>query len=83
MYQGRCQLCLWDPRDKYGESLCHGHHLRWLSRGGEDILGNMILICPNHHSAIHGCDAPFDYRDLAFEFDHHREPLQVNVHIVN
>jgi len=80
-YQGRCQICLWDPRGRYRESLCHGHHIHWLSRGGKDDMKNMILVCPNHHSAIHGCDAPFDYRDFAFEFSKHREPLQINHHL--
>jgi 5-methylcytosine-specific restriction protein A len=81
LYQGRCQICLWDPRGRYGESLCHGHHIHWLSRGGKDDMKNMILVCPNHHSAIHGCDAPFDYRDFAFEFSEHRELLQINHHL--
>jgi len=83
LYRGQCQVCLWDPRDRYGESLCHGHHLHWLSRGGEDSKENIVLICPNHHSAIHGCDAPFDYGELAFDFGNYREPLQVNHHLVN
>lgn len=83
LYAGKCQVCQWDPRNQYGESLCHGHHIRWLSRGGEDSIENMVLICPNHHSAIHGCDAPFDYRDLAFDFGGHREPLRINTHLLN
>src|SRR5262249_49847856 len=62
-YQGRCQLCLWAPRNEYGQWLCQGHHLQWLSRGGEDVLENMALVCPNHRSAIHACDAPLDYGD--------------------
>jgi 5-methylcytosine-specific restriction enzyme A len=81
LYQGKCQICLWDPRDRYGESLCHGHHIHWLSRGGEDTRENMVLICPNHHSAIHGCDAHFDYRDMAFEFGSPREALRLNHHL--
>ncbi len=81
LYQGKCQICLWDPKDRYGESLCHGHHLHWLSRGGEDIRENMVLICPNHHSAIHGCDAHFDYRDMNFEFGSRREALRINQHL--
>lgn len=34
---GHCQICRWDPVDKYGEPLCEGHHIQWLSRGGDDI----------------------------------------------
>ncbi len=83
MYEGKCQVCLWNPRDVYGESLCHGHHVHWLSRGGEDSIENMVLICPNHHSAIHGCDAPLDYSDMAFDFGNHRESLQLVLHQVS
>jgi 5-methylcytosine-specific restriction enzyme A len=32
LYDGRCQLCLYDPRNRYGHALCHGHHIQWLSR---------------------------------------------------
>lgn len=60
LYGGQCQICAWDPQDRYGRNLCHAHHLQWLSRGGEDEISNMALVCPNHHAAIHGCDAPFD-----------------------
>jgi Predicted restriction endonuclease len=57
LYDGHCQICRWDPVDEYGESLCEGHHIRWLSRGGDDALDNLMLVCPNHHRAIHRCDA--------------------------
>jgi 5-methylcytosine-specific restriction enzyme A len=81
LYQGQCQICLWHPRQHYGHSLCHGHHIHWLSRGGEDELGNMILVCPNHHSAIHKIDAPMDFRDMTFDFGIRRENLQINLHL--
>lgn len=82
LYDGRCQLCLFDPRDQYGHRLCHGHHIQWLSRGGEDTLTNMVLICPNHHAAIHRDDAPFDYASLSFRFSVGRlELLQLNKHL--
>jgi hypothetical protein len=68
LYAGRCQVCLYDPRGRYGHRLCHAHHVQWLSRGGEDVLENMVLVCPNHHAAIHRDDAPFDYASLRFGF---------------
>lgn len=81
MYCGRCQICLWNPCEKYGPHLCQGHHIHWLSRGGEDRLENMVLVCPNHHAAIHKCDAVFDYGDMAFVFPRYRGVLQINSHI--
>lgn len=81
LYGGKCQICQWNPRDKYGQRLCHGHHIHWLSRGGEDILENMVLVCPNHHAAIHRCDAAFDYAEMAFVFATHRATLDLNWHL--
>jgi len=81
LYSGRCQICLWNPCEKYGPHLCQGHHIHWLSRGGEDRLENMVLVCPNHHAAIHKCDAVFDYADMAFAFPKYRGVLQINSHI--
>jgi hypothetical protein len=81
LYDGRCQICRWDPRDEYGRFLCHGHHLHWLSRGGADDLQNLVLICPNHHAAVHGCDAPFDFKHGWFDFLSHTERLSINAHL--
>lgn len=83
IYKGKCQICLWNPRNIYGESLCHAHHVHWLSRGGEDCIENLVLICPNHHSAIHGCDAPLDYQDLSFNFGRIKEKIQILEHNLN
>lgn len=80
LYEGRCQICLWHPRSVYGKHLCHGHHIHWLSRGGEDSKENMVLICPNHHSAIHGCDAQLDYSSMSFNFGNREEPLRLAFH---
>jgi 5-methylcytosine-specific restriction enzyme A len=82
LYAGMCQICLYDPRGRYGYRTCHGHHIQWLSRGGEDELENMMLVCPNHHSAIHRDDAPFDFADFAFTYSNGlREALAVNRHL--
>ena len=81
LYAGHCQICLWNPCEKYGSNLCQGHHIHWLSRGGADHLDNMVLVCPNHHAAIHKCDGAFDYADMAFIFPKYRGVLQINRHI--
>jgi hypothetical protein len=82
LYDGHCQICRWDPIDEYGESLCEGHHIQWLSRGGDDALSNMMLVCPNHHRAIHRCDAPIDWSDMAYDFGDHRERVAMDRHLV-
>ena len=80
LYGGACQLCRWNPKAIYRENLCEAHHVHWLSRGGDDALYNMVLICPNHHRAIHRTDAPFDWSDKSFVFPGKREPIQVSYH---
>lgn len=80
IYRGRCQVCGWSPRDRYATELCEAHHVRWLSRGGQDLLSNLVLICPNHHRAVHRCDAPFDFEASAFIFSSSAERLGLLEH---
>lgn len=75
MYDGQCQICSWAPKKMYRHELCEAHHVRWLSRGGKDSISNLVLICPNHHRAIHRCDAPFDWEKNAFIFQDNEETL--------
>lgn len=81
LYDGQCQICRWHPKQNYGYALCHGHHLHWISRGGDDQLTNLVLVCPNHHAAIHRIDAPFDFSNMTFFFGTHQESLQINSHL--
>lgn len=75
LYAGECQICGWAPRSRYRAEICEAHHVRWLSRGGDDALSNLVLVCPNHHRAIHRCDAPFDFGQNAFVFPNMHETL--------
>lgn len=80
LYEGQCQICRWSPRKGYKIDLCEAHHVQWLCRGGQDELANLILICPNHHRAVHRCDAPFDWKQNAFLFDDGAEQLSTAKH---
>jgi 5-methylcytosine-specific restriction protein A len=82
MYNGRCQLCGFDPRLLYGVTACNAHHIVYLSRGGRDELENLLLVCPNHHRVIHAANAAFDFKDLHYVFPNgRREPLVLNLHL--
>lgn len=82
MYIGRCQVCAFDPLSVYGVNATHTHHIHYLSRGGLDVLENLILVCPNHHAVIHGDDAVFEYKLKKFIFSNGRqEPLALNQHL--
>jgi 5-methylcytosine-specific restriction enzyme A len=82
LYKGVCQICGFDPLKEYGFHLCHAHHIIWLSRGGEDDLSNLCLICPTHHSAVHTGEAVFDFGNLTFTYlTGCSERLQINAHL--
>jgi hypothetical protein len=83
IYAGECQICGWAPRRTYGTELCEAHHVRWLSRAGIDSLQNLTLVCPNHHRAIHRCDAPFDFVRNAFVFPATSESLTRLEHVLS
>lgn len=80
-YGGRCQVCEWAPRERYGLDVCEGHHIHWISRGGFDEASNLVLLCPNHHRAVHADEAVFDFADLSFRFRAQKEPLRLNSHL--
>jgi len=82
LYNGKCQVCAFDPLNEYGFHLCHAHHIIWLSRGGEDEISNLCLVCPNHHQAVHTGDAIFDFETLVYTYNNgYSEQLSINEHI--
>jgi 5-methylcytosine-specific restriction endonuclease McrA len=68
LYDGRCQICTAKPFDGRFGALTEGHHIEWLCRGGADSGNNVVLLCPNHHAAMHEMDPRFDRPNLAFHF---------------
>lgn len=60
--RGFCQLC--DKKapfkDRLGNPYLEVHHVKWLSRGGEDIAENVVALCPNCHKKMHVLDLPDD-----------------------
>jgi 5-methylcytosine-specific restriction enzyme A len=78
-YDGRCQLCAFAPRVVYGVSAANAHHIVYVSRGGDDSLDNLVLLCPNHHDVIHAAQAHFDFGTLEYVFpNRRREPVVLN-----
>ena len=82
IYNGCCQICAWSPRAVYGNDICEAHHVQWISRGGIDALSNLVLVCPNHHRAIHRFDAPYDWADNSFQFGASSEALMLQKHVL-
>lgn len=82
-YENRCQICGKDFYPDYGFAYSETHHVQYLARGGPDISGNIVVICPNHHRIIHATDARFDLQSLTYEYPNGlREPLILPDHFV-
>ncbi len=41
-----------------------------------------MLVCPNHHAAIHRTDTPFDFRTGTYPFPFAPEAVQLNRHLL-
>jgi predicted restriction endonuclease len=57
----RCQFpgCGKQIRKKDGSFYIEVAHVKPVAKGGTGILGNVVVLCPNHHKE-------FDYGDLQF-----------------
>ena len=80
-YQGRCQICDSVPFNGSFGNISEGHHIQWLCRGGSDTLDNMMLLCPNHHAAVHAADPSFDRNKLVFSFGSKMVPVRLDLHL--
>ena len=67
-YRYRCQVCGHDFEPRYGESVVESHHVQYLGRGGLDVSGNIVVLCPNHHRIVHATDAEFNRLELAYDY---------------
>ncbi|WP_240546465.1 HNH endonuclease [Paenibacillus artemisiicola] len=63
---GHCQLCgdVAPFHNKKGEPFLETHHVKWLSRGGEDTVENTVALCPNCHRKMHALDLQTDVQKL-------------------
>lgn len=64
--KGICQLC--DQQapfvDKNGVPFLEIHHIRWLSKGGDDSIQNTVALCPNFHRKMHSLNKKADIKKL-------------------
>lgn len=59
---GVCELCNKRApfKDRFGNPYLEVHHIKWISRGGEDSIQNTAAICPNCHKKMRVLDLPDD-----------------------
>jgi 5-methylcytosine-specific restriction protein A len=63
---GVCDLCQKPApfTDESGAPYLEAHHIKWLSKGGEDNPRNMVALCPNCHRKMHVLDLEKDRMQL-------------------
>jgi 5-methylcytosine-specific restriction enzyme A len=64
--KGICQLCDQSApyKNKKNKPHFHTHHIKWLSKGGEDTIENTVALCPNCHDKMHILDLKEDVLKL-------------------
>ena len=64
--KGKCQLCKKTApfKNKDGEPYLETHHIKWLSKGGEDSKANTIALSPNCHRKMHVVNLKQDIQKL-------------------
>ena len=62
-------------------TLCEAHHIDWLSQGGADERGNLMLLCPNHHRAVHACKARLDWEGRRYLLGAEEAPVRLDRHL--
>lgn len=64
--QGYCDLCAMSaPFNKKDDTpYLEVHHVDWLSRGGQDVIENVVALCQNCHRKMHILDDSMDKKKL-------------------
>lgn len=81
LYDGCCQVTGEKILDGVAGDVTEVHHINWLTHGGSDNKGNMVVISPNFHTAIHASESSFDWRCLSFIINGVEFPLRLNRHL--
>lgn len=74
---GICQLCEKPApyKNKKNKPHLHTHHIKWLSKGGEDTIENTVALCPNCHDKMHILDLQQDVLKLEQKVRNHNFDL--------
>ncbi|MDE5976921.1 MAG: HNH endonuclease [Turicibacter sp.] len=64
--KGICELCEKAApfNIKDGSPFLETHHIKWLSKGGEDSIENTVAVCPNCHRKLHHAPSTSDIEKL-------------------
>ena len=82
LYNYRCQICGEPIGLPYGIHTCECHHIDYFSKSWNNDMSNQMIVCPNHHRAIHSANPLFNRKLLQYEFKNgFIEKLMLNKHL--
>lgn len=81
LYHGTCQICNCRPLD-LSVDICEAHHIDHFAKSHNNNASNIIILCPNHHRAMHKLQPMFDAERLIFVYpDGKEENVKLNLHL--
>lgn len=82
LYKYRCQICAENFGKERGVNMVESHHIEDFVKSLNNDSENILVICPNHHTAIHKAQPVFDRRLLTFTYPNgFEERLQLDMHL--
>ncbi len=81
LYHGTCQICNSKPLD-LSVDICEAHHIDFFAKSHNNNASNIIILCPNHHRAIHKLKPQYDPNRMVFIYpDGTEEQISLNYHL--
>lgn len=82
LYHYKCQICGHTFNDLYSSYYAEAHHIEFFAETHNNNAGNIIILCPNHHRAIHLLRPEFDRSSLSWSYPNGTtEVLKYNLHL--
>lgn len=81
LYDFRCQICGDNFGKHYDQRIVEVHHIVQFVLSMNNDYDNLMVICPNHHTAIHKADPIFDRQSLTLSYPNgYNEILKLDRH---
>ncbi len=82
LYHYNCQICNENFSLNYGCNIAEAHHIEYFTKSLNNDAGNIIILCPNHHSVIHRVNPVFNREKVMFEYGNgFKEKVRLNSHL--
>jgi 5-methylcytosine-specific restriction enzyme A len=82
LYDYRCQVCAENFGKDRGTDTAESHHIADFISSLNNDSDNIIIVCPNHHTAIHKAHPVFDRERLRFAYPNgFEEKLKLDRHL--